>query len=293
MQWDFLERVNTQSQAALTNGDLLPVQAQETTVTERGIVFFVRWVSSLAAKDASKQSIPGGPRDPNFNPFLPPDPALTVGDYFKTHNTVLNKFALSEQHIVLADKQFSEQLAPLNIDDFYVLAQVLHAYGGLGFYNGGPDGGASQRHKHVQWMPSRPDNPSLGIYLDGLPPQAQSAEQHRHAELGFEHLFVRLPYIDSAWPEADELAPAMLQAHQTACVVLGLRPDEHGLLPGHNMLVGQGWMLIIPRSQEMAHGISINALSFGGCIYVREPEQIELVKTHGPLEILAMTAVRL
>ncbi len=38
----------------------------------------VRWVFSLAVKDAAKVAIPGGPRDPDFNPFLNPDPALTV-----------------------------------------------------------------------------------------------------------------------------------------------------------------------------------------------------------------------
>lgn len=287
----FLQHVDTQSAAALASGDLLPVQAKQISVQEQNMPFVVRWVSTLAQKDASRQSVPGGPRDPNFNPFLPPDPMLTVGDYFMTHNTVLNKYALSPQHLVLATKQFVQQLSPLDLADFSVLAQILHHCDGLGFYNGGEAGGASQPHKHIQWIPALPQAPSLALYLTGLPEHAQPGEQHKHAALAYQHVFIRLPYDEhKGWGCADELGPALLQAHQTGCVVLGLRPDMSGLLPAHNMLVGQGWMLLLPRSQESVSGISINALSYGGCIYVREPEQQELVRRMGPLQLLAQAA---
>lgn len=288
----FLQHVDQQSSLALADGVLLPVQAQERHVSEKNMRFLVRWVSNLAVKDASKQSVPGGPRDPNFNPFLPPDPALTVGDYFATHNTVLNKFALSAQHLVLASKQFAEQLEPLSLAEFTVLSKILNAYGGLGFYNGGEAGGASQRHKHVQWIPDLDNNPSLRLYLNGLPQVALPGERHQHTGLDFAHIFIRLPYDSlQGWGNADHLAAALLQAYETACVVLGLRPDASGLLPAHNILIGQGWMLLVPRQQEMAYGISINALSYGGCIYVREPGQLDLVQKQGPLHILAQVGV--
>ena len=76
--------------------------------------FIVRWVSSLAVKDATKATtstatpagasaaapvaIPGGPRDPNFNPFLKPDPELTVGPIGTEHVAILNKFPLCDRH---------------------------------------------------------------------------------------------------------------------------------------------------------------------------------------------------
>uniref|UniRef100_A0A1I7YBN6 Ap4A_phos_N domain-containing protein n=1 Tax=Steinernema glaseri TaxID=37863 RepID=A0A1I7YBN6_9BILA len=101
---EILQRLDQLSQAALASGDLLPVQAQEELMQDQGLTFFVRWVSTLAAKDAASVSIPGGPRDPNFNPFLPPAPALTVADASSTHNIVLNKFAVCDLHLVLADK---------------------------------------------------------------------------------------------------------------------------------------------------------------------------------------------
>jgi ATP adenylyltransferase len=53
------------------------------------------------------------------------------------------------------------------------------------------------------------------------------------------------------------------------------------------MLAGQGWMLVVPRSMELVDGISVNALSYAGCIYVRTPEQIDVVRQIGPLGVLA------
>ncbi|MDT8463534.1 phosphorylase [Alcaligenes nematophilus] len=283
MSKEILQRLDQLSQAALASGDLLPVQAQEELIHDQGLTFFVRWVSTLAAKDAASVSIPGGPRDPNFNPFLPPAPALTVDDASSTHNIVLNKFAVCDLHLVLADKVFSEQLSPLREIDFRILADFLAVQGGLGFYNGGGPAGASQRHKHTQWIPQAAGNGSLALYLDKLPTQAAAGSAHQHPALAFEHCFVRLQ--DAQEPEV--LAASLLSSYRTACNELGLEPAEDGLLPPHNMLAGQGWMLVVPRSVELVDGISVNALSYAGCIYVRTPEQIDLVRQIGPLGVLA------
>ncbi|MGO3871173.1 MAG: ATP adenylyltransferase family protein [Alcaligenes sp.] len=283
MSKEILQRLDQLSQAALASGDLLPVQAQEELMQDQGLTFFVRWVSTLAAKDAASVSIPGGPRDPNFNPFLPPAPALTVDDASGTHNIVLNKFAVCDLHLVLADKVFSEQLSPLRDIDFRILADFLAVQGGLGFYNGGGPAGASQRHKHTQWIPQADSNGSLALYLDKLPAQAPAGSAHKHPALAFEHCFVRLQ--DTKDPEA--LTGSLLNSYRTACNELGLVPGEDGLLPPHNMLVGQGWLLLVPRSMELVDGISVNALSYAGCIYVRTPEQIDLVRQIGPLGVLA------
>ncbi|HRL20592.1 MAG TPA: phosphorylase [Alcaligenes sp.] len=283
MSAELLQRLERLSQAALASGDLLPVQAQEVLVQQQGLPFYVRWVSTLAAKDAANVSIPGGPRDPNFNPFLPPDPNLTLEDVSSTHNIVLNKFAVCDLHLVLADKVFSEQLSPLRDIDLRALAQFLGTYGGLGFYNGGGPAGASQRHKHTQWVPQAAGNGSLGMYLDALPADAAPGSDHRHVALPFAHCFVRLHDQN----DVAALADSLLDAHRRACEVLGLRVGSDGLLPAHNVLAGQGWMLVVPRSAELVDGISINALSYAGCIYVRTPEQIGVVRTAGPLEVLA------
>jgi len=238
---------------------------------------------------ASATILPGGPRNPNFNPFLPPDPALTVGPLGEHHNVVLNKFPVCLHHLVLARREFAEQLSPLEHIDFLVLAAVISDAGGLGFYNGGAAAGASQRHKHVQWIPQAEGNASLRHLAAGLPAATAPGGLARHPGLPMRHRFVRVEAGRGC--DAEAAARSMHEAFGRACEALGLAPDEDGLLPPCNMLVGDGWMLVLPRSREHFEGVSLNALSYGGTVYVRDPAQIDAIRAAGPLEALARVGV--
>jgi len=165
MSINWIEAIDACSTAALASGALVPVQAEQVEMEDAGMRFIVRWVSSLAAKDASRSAapaqadaagdragkaegvqggvvndkvtkddrtvaIPGGPRDPNFNPFLNPDPALTVGRVGDAHVAILNKFPLCARHLVLARREFEEQLRPLARSDFAALAELMGEAGG-------------------------------------------------------------------------------------------------------------------------------------------------------------------
>ncbi|WP_368640284.1 phosphorylase [Castellaniella ginsengisoli] len=298
MHSNFMDVVRTRSDQAIASGDLQPIVAEQVVIEDRGLPFIVRWLAALAAKDAAKRnaaadapagpqeiSLPGGPRDPDFNPFLKPDPALLVGPVGEHHTAILNKFPVCLHHLVLARRAFAEQRSPLEAIDFLALAAVLCREGGLGFYNGGAAAGASQRHKHVQWIPDAPGNASLRALAAGLPADAPQGAVVRHPALDLAHCFVRVDAGLGA--EAGASARAMLIAFGQACAALDLRPGPDGLLPPCNMLVGDGWMLVLPRSQEHFQGVSLNALSFGGTIYVRDPAQIEAIRAAGPLQALA------
>ena len=283
---EFMKAVDARSASALASGALQPVQAEQTAIEQDGLHYVVRWVSSLAAKDASAGvAVPGGPRDPDFNPFLNPDPALTVGLLGDTHVAILNKFPLSQQHLVLARSAFEEQLLPLTHEDFTALARVMTEAGGLGLYNGGRAAGASQRHKHVQWIPGTPDNASLAMFVPGLPKDLPAQAVATHPALPMRHCFVR---ADCAMgmpvqQAADQLAQAWARGMET----LNLKPAADGLLPPYNMLVSHGWMLLIPRSQEHYEGISLSAICFGGTLYTRHREQVDIVRNAGPMQVLA------
>lgn len=285
MSFGFMQEVRQRSEQAQASGALLPIVAEQVVIQDGDLPFVVRWVAALAAKDAVKVSLPGGPRDPNFNPFLPPDPALTVGPVGVHHVAILNKFPVCLHHLVLARREFAEQLLPLEQIDFLALAQVQSELGGLGFYNGGAAGGASQRHKHVQWIPEAVENASLRDLRRGLPAQAHRGEQAQHPGLPLTHCFVRVQAGAGSDPE--EAARSMHEAFEAACSTLGLVPDEAGLLPPCNMLVDGDWMLVLPRSREHFEGISLNALSYGGTLYVRHTDQIDAIRQRGPLRVLA------
>ncbi len=304
MHSNFMDAVRARSDRAIASGDLRPIEAEQVVIEDRGLPFIIRWVAALAAKDAAKRdattggtassggqavTLPGGPRDPDFNPFLKPDPALLVGPVGAHHTAILNKFPVCPHHRVLARRTFAEQLSPLEDIDFQALAFILSAQGGLGFYNGGAAAGASQRHKHVQWIPDAPGNASLRALGAGLPASQAQGAVVRHPALDLAHCFVRVDAGLGA--DAEASARAMLIAFGQACAALDLRPGADGLLPPCNMLVGDGWMLVLPRGREHFQGVSLNALSFGGTLYVRDPAQIDAIRAAGPLRALASVGV--
>ena len=55
-------------------------------------------------------------------------------------------------------------------------------------------------------------------------------------------------------------------------------------------LVARGWLLVVPRSVEFWTSgdvnVSMNAMSFAGSLFVRQPEQIELIRRAGPMALL-------
>lgn len=288
MTTEFMQAVDSRIADARAKGALLPIVAEEIHLYDQGLPFIVRWLSTLAEKSGSDATMPGGPRDPDFNPFLSPDPELTVGDIGDDHRAILNKFPVADRHLVLARKQFQEQTAPLTLDDFLALTSVMSASGGVGFFNGGPDAGASQRHKHLQWVPAGQGNPSLRHLAEGLSYRLPEHALERHSGLGFNHVFVRV--LSGVGTDAAASAASLLGGYELACAELGMQPGDDGLLPSYNILVDSGWMLVVPRRCEHVGDVSVNALSYGGTIYVRHLEQVDSVRRVGPLSILVQAA---
>lgn len=283
---EWMGAIDARSASALASGALQPVQVGQTEVEDGGLRFVLRWVSTLAQKDAATPvAVPGGPRDPAFNPFLNPDPALTVGPVGEDHVVILNKFPLSARHLVLARRHFAEQLSPLERSDFAALAAIMGEAGGLALYNGGAEAGASQRHKHVQWMPAAEGEASLRLYAPGLPPDLPELGAATHPALAMRHCFVRVRC--GLGEEEGASADSLHAGFRRACAVLDMGPGEDGLLPAFNLLAGDGWLLVVPRSREQFDGISLSAVCFAGTLYTRHPEQIDTVRAAGPLRVLA------
>ena len=198
---------------------------------------------------------------------------------------ILNKFPLCDRLLVLARRSFEEQLLPLTRSDFAALATIIDEAGGTGLYNGGTAAGASQRHKHLQWIPATDGNASLGFFFAGLPADLPEQGVATHPSLAMKHCFVRVR--GGVDVPIDTAAESLHAAFKRACKVLALAPDADGLLPPFNLLAGDGWLLMLPRSQECFEGISISAVCFGGTLYTRTSEQIEIIRRVGPLQALA------
>ncbi len=282
MPESLLPRIDRTCALAQAIGALQPIRTERTVVHDGGIAFGVRWVSSLARKDAARVSA-AVTRKPDFNPFLPPEPALTVGVLGDAHLMVLNKYPVIARHLLIVTRAFEAQTEPLTRADFDALAAVMAQLGGLGFYNGGTEAGASQRHKHLQWIPETDEGASLAAFTAGLPPDLAAGVAVANARLPWRHRFVRLAHSTSS----RTLAGADLHgAFRLACEALGIDADGEPM-PPYNLLVWRDWLAVIPRRCEKSAGISVNALGFAGSLFVREPGQIETIRATGPLRLLA------
>jgi ATP adenylyltransferase len=74
------------------------------------------------------------------------------------YNLVLNKFPIIPDHFILATKSFKEQTGLLEEEDLGAAYACLRAYKDngkdlYGFFNSGEFSGASQAHRHIQFLP--------------------------------------------------------------------------------------------------------------------------------------------
>lgn len=115
----------------------------------------MRYSSALAHKPKSDK-----PKDTSrkpFDPFLYPPKSLIIAE-LDSHNLVLNKFPVIPDHFILATKEFEEQTNLLQEADLRAAYGCLKSYhaGGeelFGFFNSGEYSGASQSHRHIQFLP--------------------------------------------------------------------------------------------------------------------------------------------
>ncbi|MES9885225.1 MAG: Ap4A phosphorylase II [Candidatus Sedimenticola sp. 20ELBAFRAG] len=280
------QRITETSRSAIACGALQPIETEQVIIEQNGIRFQARWVSSLKRKIQPKRENSPKPD----NPFLPPEPELTVGEISHTHLGVLNKFNVIENHLLIITKAFAPQETLLDENDFDALCRCLPEFPSLSFYNGGPEAGASQRHKHLQLVPLPLNDNEPDLPIQPLLEKVTTTESIiRLPDLEFSNGFVRF---------ADPLAPG----DASRCNNWYLKLLDTLGIPGrrengqtvqsrpYNLLLTRHWMLLIPRSREFHQEISVNALGFAGSLFVRERAQLDQLRTPGPMELLQSVA---
>ncbi len=281
------------TEKALTSGSLLPISTASEYVEDNGVRFVVRILSNLVRKDEDRLK---RAQEKKRNPFLPYEKELFVADLTPTHIALLNKFNVMERHLLIVTREFEDQENLLTPADFSALWTCMAEYDAVGFYNGGEAAGASQSHKHLQIVP-------LPLAEQGPPVPIQplvdeTRDTGRITQLrsfGFRHCFARLDLDDSGFPrKPGEQCYALYRAMLSE---LGMSvPSEAKAVRQSGpycLVVTRQWMLLAPRSQEFYGEVSVNSLGFAGCLLVRKPEHLELVKKTGPLELLRAVSVSL
>jgi ATP adenylyltransferase len=286
--------VRDRTSQALTSGALQPMPTDYELVEQAGITFLVRVLMALERKEQAKRQQEAQTRKTGkeFNPFLPYEQALFVADLTETHLCLLNKFNVVDHHLLMVTRQFEEQDAWLNLNDFLALWLCLREIDGLAFYNGGTAAGASQRHKHLQLVPF-----PLAPIGDPLPITPAISNQALVAgslpTLPFCHAIAPLTLALETAP--DQAAQHCLTLYHQLLQTTGLIADpacmgERQSVP-YNLLLTRDWMLLVPRSQDRVAGISVNSLGFAGALLVRNADQLQRLKQMTPLALLQQVAI--
>jgi ATP adenylyltransferase len=246
--------VARQVQRGTVSGDLRPTATTEHELVEDGIPFSVRVIQGFDHKRRSdSDQVRTG-----LNPFLPPySDDLFVAAVSDTHVVLLNKFPVLRDHLLIVTRAFEPQVSALGAADFAAVWACMSELGGLGFYNAGPAAGASQSHKHLQWVP-----------LEGGLPTAPLLESE---DLGFACARARV-----------EGGAGLAEQYLGLCEALGLGDAEP-----YNLLLTRESMVVVPRTRQAWEGISVNAMGFAGSFLVRTTGNLQKLRELGPRCVLA------
>lgn len=274
-----LELVERATASALASGELRPILTRSEFIEDSVVQFLVRVITDPHGKGA-----PQGKAGMGASPFLAHDDALFVAVASPTHLCRLNRYPVVDRHLLIVTREYEEQDALLNERDFQALAVALREYDSLGFYNGGKPAGASQTHKHLQLVPLPISSPGPGIPIEPLlRPAAARAGVTQSARLPFRHALARLD--EALVDDPPGFAAKSLDLFQEMLHYAGLDAFA-SQPPAYNLVLTREWMLLIPRSRDKFHSISLNSLAFAGALLVKNEEQLALLKQHGPMAAL-------
>ena len=290
------ENITRTGERALASGALLPIPTNHAFIEDHGVRFFVRVLAGLRRKaEARKEQDAAARAGKHANPFLPPEKDLIVGDITDTHLAVLNKFNVVEHHLLIITRHFEDQETLLTPADLDALWLCMAEYDGLGFYNGGAAGGASQRHKHIQMvpLPLSPEGPAVP-----MEPLLDRAELDRDGRgrvpvFPFRNAFTRLPA--DLWRSPRDAARETWQRYGWMLEQAGMTPPSPSRLKRqslpYSLLIAREWMLLVPRSQEHFEEVSFNSLAYAGSLFVWNERLLERLKEYGPLNALGTVGI--
>jgi ATP adenylyltransferase len=279
-RFDLRAAITRAESHALATGALLPLVVERRTLDDAGLAFSVEWLSSLAMKDLAGKVPRAGDRS-STNPFLPFEQDLFVADLSDSHVAILNKFQSFAGHLVMITRTFVEQGAPLTRADLEACALMLAQSPGLIFFNSSGAAGASQRHRHLQFIPDYRPPLAAAIQIPTAPWTAG-----RSSALPFAHRLygIAAGTFDDPATAAERLLAAVEDAYAM------LEPQDGPELAAYNLLITRDWLMVVPRRAETAAGVSLSALGFAGLIGLRSPDQFEDVQRFGPMAMLVEVA---
>ncbi|KAK3081296.1 hypothetical protein LTS18_008235 [Coniosporium uncinatum] len=314
------ELVRAKYAAAKSNGALTFSPTELSIIhTPSGIPFQLRYCPALAKKPKPDNSKPSPEKKPD--PFEDPSEDLLVSGIptkEPSHILVLNKYPVIAEHFIIATKSNKKQTHLLEQDDLeatYACLKTWEQEGGaqhgqdkrlFAFFNSGAHSGASQPHRHLQFLPvdSMNDEKSEGweLLMDqmisaGCAVSTEYPGFRSLAGLPFTHFAARLPHE----PTAEQLyrtynglykasADAVREYIRKATPgTLELHDTEGGASPiSYNLSLTTSAMAMVPRRAEgdslrrpdgtEVGDVAFNGTLLAGTLMVKTEEEWGLLK---------------
>ncbi|KAK9379958.1 HIT-like domain-containing protein [Kockiozyma suomiensis] len=305
----FADTLRSKFSSSRESGALVFTESTVKNVVDGDILFEIRVAPSLSKKstlrtDSDTKNSQSASKQ-KFNPFLNPDPELLLAELGQDYKLVLNKFSIVPYHFLCITSQFKPQNAPLSEEDLAAAWACLQApvpddtkgKQWLAFYNCGEQSGASQAHRHVQFIPV---DSSAKLLPDVALTYGVSESQDAIGQfptfdptVPFTHFVLPVPPS----PTPDDLI--MRFSSLLARTLTALR--EHSSLTSQisgisfNFAMTKQWMYMAPRSRETyAHDdleLSVNATGMVGMLLAKSESELDIFEKVGVLEILKTVGV--
>lgn len=289
---DFVQKLYAKYQAAVDgdnlvfNGEAATKEILTETINDSSYNFELTELRSLEKRPETGNV--------NDNPFAKPEPELTiVPSLDNDFRIVFNKFPVVPAHFMMVTKEFKSQNTPLSPSELtasFALLRNLKANdegkNWFAFYNCGPQSGASQPHKHIQFM-TLPEG--FTPFAETLAHKSLYFIPNEHEEpvqdpnLPFAHFVAKLPENPEELTE-DILAMTFVSLLQRACTVL--RDNECNHI-SYNFVATTEYMMVVPRaSGKYKDVLGINSCGTMGLFLCKSAELVTLVRETGPTNIL-------
>lgn len=229
------------------------------------------------------------------NPFEKPEKELTILDTFGPDDEfkiVFNKFPVVPRHFMMITREFKSQDSPLSPSELVGTYTLLNKVKNeskekwFAFYNSGPQSGASQPHKHIQFMTLPDDYKAFGEELAHTSAPFipnQKSEPLQNKDLPFAHFVARLPPNELDLQHED-LTMYFVSLLQRCLTVLKQNGAEH---ISYSFIMTTDYMMLVPRSNGVyKNTIGINSCGYVGLLLCKNEETQSLVNNDGPLTIL-------
>lgn len=310
---EILSSIPNKYEVALSSGDLYFFPSETHLKEDIGIEFEIRVCPALQKKPEQRDGQilvsheSSAATTGQSDPFAPPyAPNLHVGDLALDDEgdtveyvVLLNKYCVVPHHFLLVTKEFHPQTSPLLPSDVVQIYQLLLAARRankslIAFYNCGINSGASQPHKHVQFIEVERDGPPLEKITRNLKIEASGRPFAFQALPYANHIF-RLPALslDSTPAQLREtLFPPFHSLLDLVISTVRLDPNYPSGSPSYNVIFTLEHMHLIPRRYETYTipgtdtVIHVNSLGYAGMMLVKSHSDLEEIKKVGPAEIL-------